>query len=67
MNVQEFENKLRDICSKNGWRVELGYTGIWEVTVTSKDTGEFLGTTGSTGLEAVLSALEIPFNECPWI
>lgn len=66
ITLQEFENRLMDICSKNGWRVKLDFIGVWEITVRSKE-GDFIGSTGATGLEGVLGVFDFPFDKCPWV
>lgn len=67
MTIQEFETDIQSIRTKNGWRIELECAGIWIVRVYNKETNELLASTGSTGLVAILSVLEIPFDECPWV
>ena len=67
ITVHEFEAKLQAIRAKNGWRIELDFSGIWTIRVYDKETDTLLAHTGSTGLEVVLYALEIPFDEHPWI
>jgi hypothetical protein len=67
MTVQEFEHKIQWIRSKNGWRIELDCDGIWIVRVYDKETNKLLAHTGSTGLEGILVALEMPFDKCPWV
>jgi len=67
MTVNEFEDKLNVIRAKNGWRIDLSLSGIWEVSVYKKETNELLASTGSTRLQAILVALEIPFDQPPWV
>ena len=68
MTVKEFEAKLRDLRSRNGWNIEIELAvGIWIFKVFDKETGKLLGETGSTGLEVLIDMLEIPFDKTPWV
>ena len=67
MTIQEFEQKLRAIRARKGWRINLDFSGIWVIEIYDKETDTLLATTGATGLEGILGALEIPFDKCPWV
>jgi len=67
MTVQEFENKLQSIRSKNGWRIELECAGIWIIRIYEKETNTLLASTGGTGLQGFLTILEMPFDKSPWV
>ena len=62
MDITTFEEKLNDIRLKNGWKITLNFTGIWEIIVYEKETHRRLGSTGATGIGAILKALTIPIS-----
>lgn len=66
MTLNEFVDKLQEIRARNGWTVTLELNGIWIITVSDKETGKHLASTGSTGLSPLLEILERPFNLSPW-
>jgi hypothetical protein len=66
MEIQEFEEKLQEIRSKNGWIIKLEFNGIWVFTIIDKRTGNISASTGATGLESLLYVLEMPFDKSPW-
>jgi len=67
MTLKEFEEKLQEIRSKNGWIIHLECRGIWVITVEDKETEEILGETGATDLGSILFALKRPFSQPPWV
>ena len=67
MTLQEFEEGIQSIQARNGWRIELVCDGVWLVSVYDKETDRLLASTGSSGLEIILKALEMPFDGCPWV
>jgi len=67
MTVQEFEEKIQSIRAKNGWRIVLDCSGIWEIRVYDKETDKLLARTGGSGIEPVPEILEMPFDKCPWV
>lgn len=67
MTLQEFQSKIESIRAKNGWTITLECHSTWTVTVFDKESGIELASTGSTGLHAILKALEMPFDKCPWV
>lgn len=66
MNIQKFETKLNDIRLKNGWTITLNFTGIWEIIVYDKESGRRLGSTGCSGIRAILVALSTPLSSTLW-
>lgn len=68
MDIEEFENRLQEIRSQNGWRIEIEVGLVFIVSVYDKDTNEFLGETGTARLSGILKVLEIPISdESMWI
>jgi len=66
VNIPEFQEKLRSICTVNHWCLKLEYNGIWEIYVHDKHTGELLAFTGVTSIFVLPEILEIPFDKPPW-
>jgi hypothetical protein len=63
MQIDEYSNKLNEICTSRGWKIILELDGIWEVVIYDKKTGKKLGETGSVDLSGILIALTIPFTD----
>ena len=66
MNMKEWEDQVQKIRAENGWTIELECMGIWTITVKDKENGEYITSTGATGIECLPDILKIPFNKPPW-
>ena len=67
MELKEFEKEINEIRAKNGWTIEIEFTGVYIVRVIDKQTHELLGETGVMGgLEGVLHTLKLPLTHGAW-
>ncbi len=66
MTIKEFEDEFQKIRARNGWKITLECTGIWEITVYDKATGKELANTGSIGLLGILTVLKEPLDSDVW-
>ena len=65
MSIKEFEERVRTICARNKWELELEFHGVWKVSVLEKSTGKVLAWTGMTSLAALPKLLEMPLED--WV
>ena len=68
MELKDFQYNIEQKCYENGWAIKIEFEGhLWLISVHDIETGERLASTGGTGLYGFIKALDIPFNQCPWV
>ena len=67
MDINKWENEIQNIRAKNGWIIEFECNGLWIITIRDKETGAFIASTGTTGLDFTVDLLNEELDSGIWI